>query len=314
MLFRMIFEINTLLNANPGMTIDELSDAWMEHEHTDEIPITPRIFRSDKRIIACMFGISIEPCKFDHTNVFCITNPEVIQNNKNLAFALNAAKMLALQELFSLDGTRLDIHPLIDDIDKVMFFGECLMKNCVTKIRYQKFDESPVREVSLQPYWLKDYEDRMYIVGHLTSVHDRKKLRTFALDRILSYNIVHTARRFHVPVGMDPISYYTHVCGIVVPNHAKPQKVRIRAYEDEPSYLLTKPIHHSQTLSGPWDKSCQFADFDLFIIPTLEFKKKIIERAGRIEVLSPNSLRAEILETLEKTASRFRGAFFLPVP
>lgn len=92
---------------------------------------------------------------------------------------------MRLQELFMLEGSRLDIHHYIDDIEKVLFFGESLKKNRTIKLKYQKFDCSPPRTIMIEPYWLKDYEDRIYLVGHPISCSNRKKVITLALDRIL---------------------------------------------------------------------------------------------------------------------------------
>lgn len=309
-LFRLFFTVTTLLDrGETGMTITELSNAWKAYKHTDELPITRKIFDLDRQRIGNLFGITIEKHpKPNEEHLFYIANPHVLEKNENLKFALNASRMIRLQKFFSLDGSRLDIHHFVDDIEKVLFFGEALMKNSTVKFQYQKFDCSPIRTVTMNPYWMKDYEDRMYIVGHIPSWRDRKKVVCFALDRIIQYENVPTKRHFRVPVGLDPISYYMNVVGLVVPEDRDIQKITIRAYGDEPNYLLTKKIHHSQQLVGEWDKSMPYADFDLFLIPNKEFKAKLISRIHRLEVLSPQTLREDILTTLDLSASRYRGA------
>ena len=309
-LLRLLFEITQLLKSgSKGMTRHEISNAWVhDNIHTDEQHITKKTFTRDRQKISTLFGISIEYYSIDNECFFYIANREAIEKGDNLKFTLNAARMLQLQELFMLQGSRLDIHHFIDDIEKVLFFGDALKKNRTVHILYQRFNVSPIRPLDIEPYWMKDYEDRLYLIGHIPSWTDRTKVVCLALDRIQAFEVVPTKRSFHVPKGMDPITHYTHVCGVVVPEKGKPVKITIRAYDDEPCYLLTKPLHHSQQLIGTWDKSMPFADFELFLIPTLEFKKKIIERAGRIVVTSPDDVRADLLETIEKTASRFRGA------
>lgn len=309
-LYRMIFEVTTLLSkGEKGMTINDLSEKWVEDTHSDQVAITWPIFNRDREMIGNLFGITIEKHKeYVSESRFYIANPHVLKDNSNLTFALSAARMMCLQEFFSLQGTRLDIHHFVDDIEMVVFFGRSLMKNKTIKLLYQKHELSPIRDAEIEPYWLKEYEDRLYIVGHRTKWENRRSVSTFALDRVLEYEVVPTKRRFKVPVGMDPITYYMNVCGVVVPHNEEPLHIRIRAYDDEPCYLLTKPIHHSQKLVSNWQKGDPYADFELFLIPTKEFTKKIIERAGRIVVLSPDDVRKEFLETIEFIASRFRGA------
>lgn len=307
LLLRMFFEI-TQLNNSQGMTLKELSQKWVDSEHSDEVPISWDMFNRDRMTIGSMFGISIAK-RFDKAgDIFYIANPHVLENNENLKFAWNAGRMIELRELYALEGTRLDISHFVDAVEKVMFFGESVKKNKTVKINHQKFDCSDITEVNLEPYWLKEYEGRLYLVGHIVTCKNRRKVYAYGLDRIWAYEIVPTKRRFKVPVGMDPISYYANVCGLVVPENQNPQKIRIRAYDDEPCYLLTKPIHHSQKLVSNWQKGDPYADFELFLIPTKEFTKKIIERAGRIVVLSPENVRKDFLETIEFIASRFRGA------
>lgn len=309
-LYRMIFEVTTLLSiGEKGMTINDLSKEWVGDTHSDEVAITWPIFNRDREMIGKLFGITIDQHKeYVSESRFYIANPHVLEDNTNLKFALNASRMLCLQEFFSLQGTRLDIHHFVDDIEKVTFFGKALMKNKTVKLIYQKHDLSPIRDAEIEPYWLKEYEDRLYIIGHPTKWENRRSVTTYALDRVMEYEVIPTKRRFRVPVGMDPITYYMNVCGVVVPRNEKPQHILIRAYSDEPCYLLTKPIHHSQKLVSDWLKGDPYADFELFLIPTKEFTKKIIERAGRIVVLSPENVRKDFLETIEFIASRFRGA------
>lgn len=307
LLLRMFFEI-TQLNNSKGMTLKELSQKWVDSEHSDEVPISWDMFHRDRMTIGSLFGISIAK-RFDKAgDIFYIANPHVLENNENLQFAWNAGRMIELRELYALEGTRLDISHFVDAVEKVMFFGESVKKNKTVKIKHQRFNCSDITEVDLEPYWLKEYEGRLYLVGHIVTCGNRRKVYAYGLDRILKYEVVPTKRRFKMPVGMDPISYYANVCGIVVPEHQEPQKVCIRAYDDEPCYLLTKPIHHTQKIVSEWKKGDPYADFELRIIPTKEFTKKIIERAGRIELLSPAELRTEIRDILEKAASRYRGA------
>lgn len=308
-MFRMFFMVTKLLESKNGLTIKELSDLWVHDTHSDELPISWDIFNADREKAGILFGISIDKHSyFEGGDRYYITNPQVVASKENLVFALNAARMKDLQTLFSLDGIRLDISHFIDDVEKVLFFGNALKKNKRVKFLYQKFTDSPIRDVEIEPYWFKEYEDRMYLVGHYPNSEDRKKVYTFPLDRITNYELVPNTRSFRVPNGMNPISHYWDICGVFIPKNVDPIHIRIRAYDDEPSYLLTRKIHRSQELIGTWTKGDPFADFDLFLIPNKEFTKKIIERAGRIVVLSPENVKAEILEIVEQAASRFRGA------
>lgn len=310
-LFRMFFIVSCLLETERGLTINELSVKWQAEIQSEE-PLPWKTFDRDRQEIGTLFGIYIDsnnPNKKNREEArYFITNPDAIKDNENLDFAWKAIRLMGLNQLYALDGIRLDIHHFVDDVEKVLFFGDALKNNRTLKICYQKFEDCPVREVDVEPYWLKDYEDRMYLIAHITTCQERRKVYSFSLDRILHYEILPTKRRFHVPPGMNPISYYYNVCGIVVPENAEPEKIRIRAYKDEPSYLLTKKLHHSQKLVGEWDKTMEYADFDLFLIPNNEFKAKLISRINRLEVLSPQSLREDILTTLDLSASRYRGA------
>lgn len=310
-LFRMFFIVRCLLESEKGLTLNALSSKWQAERQSEE-PLPWKTFDRDRQEIGTLLGIYIDsnsPNKKNREEArYFITNPDAIKKNENLVFAWKASRLIGLNQLYALDGIRLDIHNFVDDVEKVLLFGDALKNNRTLKISYQKFEDCPVRELDVEPYWLKDYEDRMYLIAHITTCQDRRKVYSFSLDRILDYEILPTKRRFHVPPGMDPISYYYNVCGIVVPENAKPEKIRIRAYKDEPSYLLTKKLHHSQTLVGEWDKTMEYADFDLFLIPNKEFKAKLISRIHRLEVLSPQTLREDILTTLDLSASRYRGA------
>ncbi len=52
--------------------------------------------------------------------------------------------------------------------------------------------------------------------------------------------------------------------------------------------MMSLPLHHSQQLV----EDCgEYADFELYLVPTYDFVMKLLHVGGMIEVLHPASLR-----------------------
>jgi len=166
------------------------------------------------------------------------------------------------------------------------------------QIVYQPFDRQRAT-YHLQPYAMKVYNQRWYIVGYL---NEHEGLRNVALDRTVEMEL--TDKSFVVPKDFDAEEYYANTVGIFVNEDLKPQKVVLRVYGVHVEYIRSLPLHTSQEEIKTSDG--EYCDFQYWLCLTPELITKILSMGEKVEVLEPRGLRVEIKRRLEECLTRYR--------
>lgn len=297
--YRYIWLLDTLLNSSP-LTIDEINMLWEDCPLSNG-PIPLRTFHEQRKGIKEMFGVEIV-CDRSHGNVYYVKNPEVLEKQKVAKWLLhkysipqefatfNSMKDRVLLEEIPL-GTTL-LNPII----------EAMQKNVELQIDYQRYEseqeEYNLQEFHVQPYALKVFNRRWYLLGYIKEKHD---LRTIALDRILDLKILSTS--FELPEDFDARKYFANVVGIFVNNDLPVTKVMIRAYGTQAEYLRSTPLHKSQAEGR--SKYREFAEFNYRLCITPELVSQLLAMGDKVEVLEPATLREIIKEQLQSVLNRY---------
>lgn len=298
--YRYIWLLDTLLNSSP-LTIDEINMLWEDCPLSNG-PIPLRTFHEQRKGIKEMFGVEIV-CDRSHGNVYYVKNPEVLEKQKVAKWLLhkysipqefatfNSMKDRVLLEEIPLGTTFL--NPII----------EAMQKNVELQIDYQRYESEQekynLQEFHVQPYALKVFNRRWYLLGYIKEKHD---LRTIALDRILDLKILSTS--FELPEDFDARKYFANVVGIFVNNDLPVTKVRIRAYGTQAEYLRSTPLHKSQ--SEGRSKYREFAEFTYRLCITPELVSQLLAMGDKVEVLEPEELREEMKEELIKCLTNYK--------
>lgn len=298
--YRYIWLLDTLLNSSP-LTIDELNMLWEDCPLSNG-PIPLRTFHEQRKGIKEMFGVEIV-CDRSHGNVYYVKNPEVLEKQKVAKWLLhkysipqefatfNSMKDRVLLEEIPLETTLL--NPII----------EAMQKNVELQIDYQRYEseqeEYNLQEFHVQPYALKVFNRRWYLLGYIKEKHD---LRTIALDRILDLKILSTS--FELPEDFDARKYFANVVGIFVNNDLPVTKVMIRAYGTQAEYLRSTPLHKSQAEGR--SKYREFAEFAYRLCITPELVSQLLAMGDKVEVLEPEELREEMKEELIKCLTNYK--------
>lgn len=298
--YRYIWLLDTLLNSSP-LTIDEINMLWEDCPLSNG-PIPLRTFHEQRKGIKEMFGVEIV-CDRSHGNVYYVKNPEVLEKQKVAKWLLhkysipqefatfNSMKDRVLLEEIPL-GTTL-LNPII----------EAMQKNVELQIDYQRYESEQekynLQEFHVQPYALKVFNRRWYLLGYIKEKHD---LRTIALDRILDLKILSTS--FELPEDFDARKYFANVVGIFVNNDLPVTKVMIRAYGTQAEYLRSTPLHKSQAEGR--SKYREFAEFNYRLCITPELVSQLLAMGDKVEVLEPEELREEMKEELIKCLTNYK--------
>lgn len=293
--YKYIWLLDTLLSSDCPLTFEEIWLLW-GLDHKDDSDLSIRTFHEHRKGIKEMFGVDIECDR--SKNVYYVKNPEVLDENKLGKWLLN--KYSIPKDFATFNGLRdrvlLEEIPLGQAfLDPIM---EAMLDNLELKIDYQQYKVDQRQEFHMQPYALKVFNRRWYLLGHLK---EQEELRTIALDRILNLKVL--ANSFKIPEDFDARKYFANVVGIYANKDLPIEKVQIRAYGDQAEYLRSTPLHKSQ--SEVRSKHGELAEFTYRLCVTPELVSQLLAMGEKVEVLEPQKLREEMKNRINNMSTYY---------
>ena len=148
------------------------------------------------------------------------------------------------------------------------------------------------------PYCVKQYNGRWFVLGY-ESVHGR--VSNFALDRIRGVKKSDTA--FVDNVFFDIEEYFKDIIGVTQPDERSSEilEVRLKFDAERFPYVVSKPLHHSQIVVDEQERI-----IEIRVKKNKELKQKIFSYMPQVEVLSPLSLRKEIVADIKENLRRYQ--------
>lgn len=163
---------------------------------------------------------------------------------------------------------------------------------------YQKFNSTEERAVHFEPYLLKEYKGRWYVIG---MDKDREAWRTFSLDRIVFMRV---EERFFTPSDdFDVASFFKYAVGITVAKDA-PEEVVLKFDERLSPYIMSQPLHDSQAVMEESEKGVTIS---LKVWVTIELISEILGFGDQVEVVSPKRLRTEVKQALTNCLKKYNS-------
>jgi predicted DNA-binding transcriptional regulator YafY len=167
----------------------------------------------------------------------------------------------------------------------------------VIRIAYQSFDRNEPKEHWVEPYHLREYQYRFYLIGKSQKAKGGTLL-TFALDRIV--DLWPTSKTFDEK-NFDDASYYQHAIGVTVPQGA-PEKVVLSFTPLQGKYLKSQPIHPSQQIEKDNDKECHIS---LRVVINHELQMLLLSYGANVSVLQPTHLADKMAAEAKAMLQRY---------
>ena len=148
------------------------------------------------------------------------------------------------------------------------------------------------------PYCVKQYNGRWFMLGY-----DAKygRINNFALDRVVSFK--KSDRQFVVNTFIDVDDYFKDIIGVTVPNgDAEILDIRLKFEKERFPYVVSKPLHHSQEIVD--ESNCII---EVHVKKNKELIQKIFSYMPDVEVLSPSSLREEIIDAIKRNLEKYNS-------
>ena len=290
-----IWLVNTIYRAKK-ISLSEINDKWIETDYSGGVEFSRTTFHRHKIAIEDMFGIYIE-CDRKNGFKYYIGNEYVLQENSVQNWMLSTLSVSSLlAESMSLNE-RILLENVPSGGEKLKMLIKAMKESKKISITYRRYGGHATRTFDLEPYCIKLFGQRWYLLGRFVD----RGFATFSIDRMLEIKI--SNEKFKIDEDFDAASYFSDCFGVMLDENSKPEKVVIRAYGFEPYYLRDLPLHHSQRVIQSTE---EYSDFELRLKLTSDFKTKLLSRGEWIEILEPKALAEEIIEWHQKAIDRYK--------
>ena len=166
------------------------------------------------------------------------------------------------------------------------------------KFSYKKFWEDEMTQRNVEPYALKEFKNRWYVLAN--DMKD-KQVKSFALDRLSDLEI--TKRKFQMPNDFNVNEHYKYCFGIISPNDNPLEEVILSFTEEQGKYIKTLPLHHTQEILVDTKKEFRIK-LQLYI--THDFKMELLSYGDQVKVIEPKSFAEDIKKTLKDAVKRYK--------
>lgn len=273
---------------------ETIQEEWMRstlNDYRENLP--KRTFRNHITAIADQLGLYIQ---YQKGRGYYLSNVEDIKTSQMKQWMISSLSMYNI------------LAECQDMKDKILFeeipSSQKYISDIIQAIRdrraityqYQSHFSSEPHEVMVEPYCLKLFKQRWYL---LARVPEYDELRIYALERMS--NLVQTSCKYKIPKDFNAEDYFYQYYGINTSGN--PQIVRIKAIPLEAKYLRSLPLHPSQIEIRTTPK---YSIFSMYLSPTWDFKQELLSRADQIEVLEPDSLREWMSDMIQKMSEKYK--------
>lgn len=161
-----------------------------------------------------------------------------------------------------------------------------ISQNQSVKIAYKSFKSDAESQFTISPYYLKQYNNRWFLFGWNQKFAN---IQNLALDRIIS---IENSKENFIKNEIDFNEYFEDIIGVSNNLEENAVKISIQLSDSILPYIVSKPIHGSQKISG------NILNLELKL--NYELESLILSFGENMQVLEPFVLVEKIKERVLK--------------
>jgi len=240
--------------------------------------VSKRTFQRDRYDIRSLYKIDIQ---FDFSKqVYYIDIDDNPEANERILEAFDTFNALNLSERLSKHIHFEKRKPLgTEHLYGVLY---AIKNHIQIKFVYQKYWENQLTDRIIEPYALKEFKNRWYV---LSKDLGDNKIKSFALDRITDLEILN--KKFNFPKDFDVTEHYRYCFGIISPNGDQPELIILSFNSFQGKYIKSLPLHESQQILIDNEDELRI-QLKLFI--THDFFMELLSYGQNLKVIKPQSL------------------------
>ena len=283
-----------------GASFEEINE-YLESKYQDrgleldDLKFTKRTFLRDKEAIFEVFGVHIIYKR--STNSYVIDADEIDEYHEDVF-----DNLLLVEAYREVKGKK-----------NVMFFEQrksrglhwlnglvhSITHQKIIALNYTKFWEGVSHQKTLEPYALKEFRNRWYLLANEKDGKDFI-LKTFGLDRISDLEISNSTFK---PQKIDIEKYFINSFGIIYSEDEQPVEIVLSFDSEQGQYIKTLPMHHSQKVLIDNDKEYRI---QLTLFPTYDFEREVLSHGERVKVISPKSFRDHLQNEVKNMLKNYK--------
>ena len=289
------------LKLKPYSSYDELK-SFLENQvgflqmQDDSLNIgfSQRTLQRDIRDIRNVFGIDIEYSR----------SRKGYYISQNETENMNFQRMMEAFDMFNSLNIAQDLAPHIH-IERRRAHGTENLYGLLHAIKnrfhisfsYQKFLDEESRNRKVEPYALKEFRNRWYL---LAKDLDDQAIKSFGLDRLSDLEI--TGIKFEFPLTLDIEARYRNSFGIIGPTGENPERIVLSLDPFQGKYIKTLPLHESQKIIKD---SADELRIELTLFVTHDLVMELLSLGCNVKVLKPKSLADLLRDEHQKAFNQY---------
>ena len=234
-----IWLLNTIRRAGK-ISFEELNEKWLDTDMSEGMPLTKATFARHRIAIEDIFGIIIE-CQRQGGYLYYLSNPKALQNDSVQNWMLSTLSVSnVISESAGLKD-RIMLEPVADDNGYLQMVIDAMKKGVRIAIVYNRYGGYDPRNLNFEPYALKMWHQRWYVLGHFhrDATEDKKEVSYFGIfsfDRIRSMEL--TDIKFTIDPDFSAQEFFSECFGVVQGDEYPTERVVLRAYDMERYYII----------------------------------------------------------------------------
>ena len=277
------------------ITLKDLNAAWLRSEISEGKPLARRTFFHYRDGVEEMFDINIQCDK--STFEYYIDDSGGENNARLRSWVVDSVSMSGtLSNARDVSG-RIMLENVPSAREHLPVVIDAMKQNRRIRFSYKSYTRSlPTDGIVLEPYFVKIFKQLWYVIGF--NVND-KQIKTYALDRISSLNILQDT--FVMPEEVNPSEFFKDCFGIIT-NRNSAKRIVLRVEPTQAKYFRALPLHSSQ-------QEVVHDDYSIFTYKmriTYDLKEEIMSHGATIEVLEPKELKLLIRDELERAIKHYQ--------
>lgn len=271
------------------MTLAQITSEWRDsHFNINGLNLTSRTFLRYKNLAEEIFNVNIECDKI--TNEYWLDMTSLDETDRWTMSALRVQNLMTMTDMRQ--------HIILEDPPSGQDLLETVANACrdsrLLSFSY-KSPYNPPKEYKVIPLFVKLFKQRWYLVCQPI---DKEYVSTLALERMSNLEVEEYCK---TSLDIRADEYLSDCYGII--HQLEPQRIVVRAFWPQNTYLKEVPLHHSQTIIEETD---DWTDFSLYLRPTYDFKQDLLWHRDKLTVLSPQWLKDDIIDILQRMIESYR--------
>lgn len=274
--------------------IDNQFEFVQMQDDTLNIGFSKRTLQRDLGEIRSVFGVDIEYSKSDKG--YFISQSE--------AENMNFQRMMEAFDMFNSLNLAQDLTPYIhleqrrpQGTENLYGLLHAIKNRLQIDFEYQKFWEEDISQRAVEPYALKEFRNRWYVVAK-----DNKDdvVKSFALDRLSNLDI--SNQKFDYPEDYSVEESYRYCFGVIGSNNKNPAEVILSFTPFQGKYIKTLPLHHTQEILIDSEDELKIR---LKLHLTHDFIMELLSFGNNVRVVEPEALAKRINEEHGKAGEQY---------